>query len=87
MYYRRRDSLARQYDISKRFVDTLVKEMEEEDRYPEDAVLRGKGYVLVEEDAFRDYLKNRAVIGIKMIPPYVRKKETPEDLYVIGERR
>lgn len=81
MQYRRRDSLVRLYELSKRFIDQLLKEMEEDGRYPEDAILRGKGYVLVEEDAFRDYLRNR---GKKI--PYVRKAETPEDIYEYQRR-
>ena len=83
MQYRRRDSLVRLYEVSKRFVDELTKEMQETGRYPEDAILRGKGYVLTEENAFRDYLKNREKIRVGIIvPPYTRV-ETPEDIYMV----
>ena len=43
MQYRRRDSLTRIYELSKRFVDQLIREMEQDGRYPEDAIIRGKG--------------------------------------------
>ena len=33
MQYRRRDSLVRLYELSKRFIDQLLKEMEEDGRY------------------------------------------------------
>ena len=79
MQYRRRDSLTRIYELSKRFVDQLIKEMEQDGRYPEDAIIRGKGYILIDEDAFRDFLRYR---GTKV--PYVRPVETPEKVYLRG---
>ncbi len=79
MQYRRRDSLTRIYELSKRFVDQLIKEMEQDGRYPEDAIIRGRGYILVDEDAFRDFLRHR---GTKV--PYVRPVETPEKIYLRG---
>lgn len=79
MQYRRRDSLTRIYELSKRFVDQLIKEMEQDGRYPEDAIIRGKGYILIDEDAFRDFLRHR---GQKL--PYVRPAETPEKVYLRG---
>lgn len=79
MQYRRRDSLTRIYELSKRFVDQLIKEMEQDGRYPEDAIIRGKGYILIDEDAFRDFLRHR---GQKL--PYVRPVETPEKVYLRG---
>lgn len=85
MQYRRRDSLSRLYDLNTRFVDRLAKEMEESGRYPDDAILKGRGYVLIEEDAFRDYLKNRSIMkqGLMALAPY--RRETPEEeVFVIG---
>ena len=79
MQYRRRDSLVRIYELSKRFIDQLIKEMEQDGRYPEDAIIRGRGYILVDEDAFRDFLRHR---GKKV--PYVRPVETPEKIYMRG---
>lgn len=79
MQYRRRDSLIRIYELSKRFIDQLIKEMEQDGRYPEDAIIRGKGYILIDEDAFRDFLRHR---GQKL--PYVRPAETPEKVYLRG---
>ena len=87
MQYRRRDSLVRIYELSKRFIDQLIKEMEEMERYPEDTVLRGRGYVLVEEDAFRDYLKWRMALHKKFIRHYLpeyKRAETPEKIYMRG---
>ena len=83
MQYRRRDSLVRIYELSRRFVDDLISEMEQSGRYPEDAVIRGKGYCLVDEDAFRDYLRARG----RMFPPYVRPVENPETIYLKGVER
>ena len=86
MQYRRRDSMARLYDLSPRTVDNLVKEMAETQRYPEDFCLMDYGYVLIEEDAFRDYLRWRKVLksaGAKKVPDYQRK-ETPEDVFILG---
>ena len=85
MQYRRRDSLSRLYDLNTRFVDRLAKEMEESGRYPDDAILKDRGYVLIEEDAFRDFLKNRKALkqGLMALAPY--RRETPEEnIYVIG---
>ena len=79
MQYRRRDSLVSIYELSKRFIDQLIREMEQDGRYPEDAIIRGKGYILVDEDAFRDFLRHR---GQKL--PYVRPVETPEKVYLRG---
>ena len=59
MQYRRRDSLVSIYELSKRFIDQLIREMEQDGRYPEDAIIRGKGYILIDEDAFRDFLRHR----------------------------
>ena len=84
MQYRRRDSLTRIYELSRRFVDQLIKEMEQDGRYPEDAILRGKGYVLIEEDAFRDYLKNRDKLKAAIVVKPYKRAETPEDIYFIG---
>lgn len=80
MQYRRRDSLIRLYDLKERFADRVIKEMEKSGRYPEDSFLRpGKGTLLIEEDAFRDFLRHR---GQKL--PYVRPVETPEKVYLRG---
>ena len=90
MQYRRRDSLARLYDLSPRTVDQMVKEMAETKRYPEDFLLKDYGYVLIEEEAFRDYLAKRRVLksaAAKLVPRYIRV-ETPEPIYMMkGERR
>ncbi len=88
--YRRRDSLSNIYELSTRFVDTLVKEMEKMDRYPKGTVLRGKGYVLTDEDAFRDYLDNRTRLLDPTTGPLVEPYIPPEplrgeDVYVIPE--
>ena len=86
MQYRRRDSMARLYDLSPKTVDNMVKEMEEAKRYPEDFCLKDIGYTLIEEAAFRDYLRYRRTLrgaGAKMVPKYLRG-ETPEDVYMIG---
>lgn len=90
MQYRRRDSLQRLYELKKSFIDQLAKEMETNGRYPEDAILRGKGYVLIEEDAFRDYLKNREKLKAAIVVAPYKRAETPEDIYLLGgayERR
>lgn len=79
MQYRRRDSLVSIYELSRRFIDQLIKEMEQDGRYPEDAIIRGRGYVLIDEDAFRDYLRHR-----DMKIPYVRPVEIPEKVYLKG---
>lgn len=71
--------MVRIYELSKRFIDQLIKEMEQDGRYPEDAIIRGKGYILIDEDAFRDFLRHR---GQKL--PYVRPVETPEKIYLRG---
>ena len=88
MQYRRRDSMARLYDLSPRTVDNMVKEMAESKRYPEDFVLKDVGYLLIEEEAFRDYLRYRKALkgaGARLVPKYLRA-ETPEDVYMIGGR-
>ena len=90
MQYRRRDSLQRLYELKKSFIDQLAKEMDTNGRYPEDAILRGKGYVLIEEDAFRDYLKNRDKLKAAIVVAPYKRAETPEDIYLLGgayERR
>lgn len=85
MQYRRRDSLMRLYERSKRFVDDVLKEMEKSGRYPGDSILRGKGYVLTNEDDFRDYLRWREAIKAgRKVPPYNRPVETPEKIYLRG---
>lgn len=82
MQYRRRDSLIRLYDLKERFADRVIKEMEKSGRYPEDSFLRpGRGILLIEEEAFRDYLRWRTQKGI--VPEY-KRAETPEDTYLIG---
>lgn len=85
MQYRRRDSLTRLYDISPRTVDRMVKEMAQSGRYPEDFCLADVGYTLVEEEAFRDYLKNRKTLrnAPGAVPRY-RRAENPEEVYLIG---
>ena len=88
MQYRRRDSLTRLYELSPRTVDNVIKEMAESKRYPEDFMLRDVGYLLIEEEAFRDYLRYRKALkgaGARLVPKYLRA-ETPEDVYVIGGR-
>lgn len=84
MQYRRRDSLVRLYELKKATVDRYLKEMEQQGRYPEDAILRGRGYVLIEEDAFRDYLKNRDKLKAAIVVKPYKRAETPEDIYFIG---
>lgn len=88
MQYRRRDSMARLYDLNIRFVDTLAKEMEKSGRYPGDSVLRGKGYVLIEEDAFRDYLHVREMLRDPVVRAFVEEYQRPvekaEEIYVLG---
>lgn len=87
MQYRRRDSLVRLYELKKATVDRYLKEMEKEGRYPEDFILRGKGYVLVEEDAFRDFLKNRDKIKAAIVVKPYERVETPEDIYLLGREK
>ena len=84
MQYRRRDSLSRLYDLNTRFIDRLAKEMEESGRYPDDAILKGRGYVLIEEDAFRDYLKNREALKQGFMPTPYRRETPEEEVFVIG---
>ena len=77
--------MSRLYDHSPRWVDDRVKEMRETDRYPEMTILKGKGYILVSEDAFRDYLYWKdAIEQGREIPPYVIPAETPEKVYLRG---
>lgn len=74
--YKRRDSLAKLFDLSMRMVDKLLTEIENNNRYPKDSVLRDKGYVLCDVDVFQDYLKNRKLLksesGKKQVSPYKR---------------
>jgi len=87
MQYRRRDSLIRLYDLKERFADRVIKEMEKSGRYPEDSFLRpGRGILLIEEEAFRDYLRWREQLKNKYVPEY-KRAETPEKIYLTGETR
>ena len=78
MQYRSRTNLSKVFDRAPRTVDKYIKEMQQTGRYPEDCFLKGRGYVLIDEQAFRDFLlyKDRIMDGIP-IPPFVRI-ETPE---------
>ena len=83
--YRKRESIARLFDFkAQRTVDKYVREMEESKRYPEDFCLRDNGYTLIEEAAFRDYLRYRRTLrsAPKLVPKYLRA-ETPEEVYLI----
>lgn len=78
MQYRKRESMARLYDLNPHTVDTMTKEMAELGRYPKDFILRDIGYVLIEEAAFRDYLFHRKALkgpGRVHVAPYIRKNE------------
>lgn len=87
MQYRKRDTLCQLYEYSKRFVDEAIKEMEQTGRYPGDSILKGKGYIRVNEDDFRDFLRWREALRQgRRIPPY-KRVETPEDLSVRRETR
>ena len=83
MQYLKRESLARQYDLSPRTVDNRIKEMVESGRYPENFLVKDTGLTLVEEAAFFDYLFYRRMLKTapKLVPKYLRA-ETPE-AYVI----
>jgi hypothetical protein len=74
--YKRRDSLAILFDLNVRMVDKLLREIEACKRYPKDAVMRDRGYVLADVDVFQDYLKNRRLLksesGSKCLDPYQR---------------
>lgn len=85
MQYRRRDSMARLYELSPRTVDTILKEMIRSERYPEDFCLQDYGYTLIEEDAFRDYLRYRRTLksAPMMVPRYIRVEKS-EPIYIKG---
>lgn len=88
MQYRRRDSMARLYDLNPRTIDVMTREMVASGRYPEDFLLKDIGYVLIEEAAFRDYLKNRRALkgaAGKFVAPYIRPSEG-EPVYIGGTR-
>jgi len=86
MQYRRRDSLVRLYELSPKTVDKYVKEMAMSNLYPVDFCLKRKGVTLVEEEAFRHYLRWADLLeGGRMVPQYQRA-ETPEDVYLIQWR-
>ncbi len=74
--YKRRDSLAILFDLKISMIDKLLKEIENEKRYPKDSVIRDTGYVLADIDVFQDYLTNRKQLkseaGRKKLKPYVR---------------
>ena len=76
--YKKRDSIAKLFDISMRMVDTITKEISECGRYPKDAVLRDEGYVLLDVDVFQDYLFNRKNLKnkttAKLVPEYKRNR-------------
>lgn len=85
MQYRKRETLARLYDIDPRTVDSRIKEMVKIGRYPENFILRDTGLTLIEEAAFNDYLQYRKMLKRvpKAVPKYIRA-ETPETIYLIG---
>ena len=81
MQYRRRDTITKLFDFkSPRTVDKLVKEMEESKRYPDDFLLKDIGYTLIEEEAFRDFLKWRKTLrsAPQLVPKYLRTGGTYE---------
>lgn len=89
MQWRRRESLSHMFELSSRFVDMLIKEMEASGRYPKGTILRGKGYVLTEEEAFKDYLFYRTRLNDpttgSLVAPYKQEETKGEDIYLIPE--
>lgn len=82
--YRKRTNIAKLFDMSPRTVDKYIKEMEGSKRYPEDFCLKDVGSTLIEEEAFRDYLRYRRTLksAPRLVPKYLRA-ETPEEVYLI----
>ncbi len=78
--YKRRSSLMKDFDLSKAFIDKIIKEIEIDvdthTRYPNDAILRDVGYVLIDTEVFKDYLQYRRLLksdaARKKLPPFVR---------------
>lgn len=59
------------YGISRRTVSRRVREMEKLPRYPERTVLRGDKLVLVDMDAFEDFMINRKRLLCEATRKYV----------------
>ena len=86
MQYRSRLNLAKCFDRAPRTIDKYIKEMEQTGRYPDICFLKGRGYVLIDEQAFLDYLlyHDRIRDGVA-VPPF-EHYEVPEK-YKLRETR
>ena len=78
MYVRIKD-LMEKYTLSRRMVETILKEMKELNRYPKGFIVGARRCYRIDEDAFHDYFENMTWLRHpnmrKFVKPYIETKK------------